>query len=423
MKELNYRFKSIEEKIINGKEVHKVKDIFNDNEAFVEKYKEIKDMDWEGTSKIEDELNKLKDNKTITDFFYNNDYDRDLKIFYKVFEHYDKYETHNVAVSSRTDPEMEATNSQTHENPTKQTDILETEKPLEQEKPAHTVHKLSELGGSVKVEIKPKNDLQPTTLKMEKEDIFTSNLLDTQPKTFDNINSNLELNYKKTVSRAEMNNKIICKVCEQPLKKERLNIEKNIGYCENCHTIRQIKTLNQEEKARKKISIIAPNGIIVKNTGSKLHIETQLNVKSGFISIFIAIIMSLFALSYGSSNNPTALIFTLFAIAIAYTGLIDIINKVYINVTKQSIIIKSKPLPHFPMKIFISDKISQIYVKEYIHKNKNSTTYSYKVRAILKNGKDKVLVKLDNPEYALYLERSIESWLRIEDRYVSGEYK
>lgn len=417
MKELNYRFKSIEEKMINGKEVHKVKDIFNDNEAFVEKFKEIKDMDWEGTSKIEDELNKLKDNKTIIDFFYNNDYDRDVKIFYKVFEHYGEYETQNTPIPPK--PQKEP--------PLEQKEALTEEK-------ASTVHKLNGLGGSVKLDIEQKKEEKKELLNKNEdeikkqientEDIFSSKLISNIKNIATKDKSQgLELHYKKTVSRAEMNNEIICKVCEQPLKKERLDIEKNIGYCENCHAIRQIKKLNQEEKARKNISIIAPDGITVKNTNSKLHIETQLNIKSGFASLVVAFLVLIFEFAFYSTDIPAIFIFALFAVAIIYNGLINIINKVHIDVTKQNIIIKSKPLPHFPMKTFASNIISQIYVKEYIHRNKNNITYSYKVRAILKNGTDKVIVKLDNSDYALYLERSIESWLRIEDRHVSGEYK
>ncbi len=441
MKELNYRFKSIEEKIINGKEVHKAQDIFDSKDVYVEKYREVKDMDWEETSKTEEELNKFKDDGSINDFFYTNDYERDIKIFYKVFETYDNFDTTVIAgANSNIRPDTKDSNirpdtrnsdiySEDKEEINKISDIDKglSDKPEnpdgddnKKEDNKKKVYKINELGGSVKVKIVPqKKQSEP----VKEEDIFTSPLLNTTIETADN--TNLELNYKKTASRAEMNNKIICKICEQPINKERIDIENNIAYCEHCHAIRQIKKLNEEEKAKKAISIVAPEGIRVEDTGSKLHIEARLNITSGIVSLIVAIVFIVMGVSGSSSSNNDfgVLIFAALSLFLGYSGLIDLINKIYIDVTKQSIIIHSGPLPHFPMKTFHSDRISQIYVKEYVHKNKNNTTYSYKVRAILKNGKDKVLVKLDKVDYALYLERSIESWLGIEDRHVTGEYK
>jgi len=441
MKELSYKYKSIEEKLINGKEVHKVKDIFNDKEYYVEKYKEINDMDWDGTTELESELDKLKNNNKIEDFFYYNDYQKDLKVFYKVFTKYDNFEKkeeeNTIPTSENTEEKEHSIRASSNANSTtivasvavqhhpqekKEEDFVGTspnasspEKKIEKidKKEENKVYKINEIGGTVKI-------TSPSIKEEQGEDIFEAPLLK-KTITKNKTSQNLELNFKKSRSRVHINDKIICKRCEEPIKTEKMDFENNIAYCDNCHAIRQIKTLKKEEEAQRNIGIMSPDGIYVKNTKTKLYIETELNKIAGFGYVLGASIMLMISLM--GETTGELIFLTTFSIILGYFGLIKLLNKIKLDITKQKIIIKSTPLFHFPVKTFESSRISQIYVKEHIHRNKNGTTYTYKVRAILKNGKDKVLVKLDNPEYAVYLERSIETWLGIIDRHVSGEFK
>ncbi len=91
MKELNYQYKIIEEKNINGKNILKIKDDIYDKTIFMEIYKITDSNDWDESNEAEQEIGKLKDSGKISDYFVNDDYSSGVKTFYKIYEDYDGY--------------------------------------------------------------------------------------------------------------------------------------------------------------------------------------------------------------------------------------------------------------------------------------------------------------------------------------------
>jgi len=505
MKELNYKYQVIEERLVDGRSFYKAKDVFEDDLVFVEKHKEAKDMDWDESSKIEKELEELKGNKTINDFFYASDYDKNIKIFYKVYKTLEDnpFEKPKEApkTSSTAQEEAEELEASSELEDTKEKKSGETPKEDISTSSSHykevkevKTFSIQELGGKVKLDVKEKLDYEEVILdapslesikdlnldfnsspqkenykhkktvnnsKIKDEDIFTSELLPKEKvlnkspkeKTIGRVSkektlaqapvlgeipkqktlgeipnykdaNSLDLDFKKSNPRSGLNNKIICKRCEVEIQSKHLNIEENIAYCTNCHSIREIKKLSKHEEIEKQINQIPPDGIKVKNSSSMLYIETSLNALAGVGLLLSSVGLIIFSSILGVSHHSVmVLIMYIIAGIIGYKGAINIFNTIFIEVTKDNIKLYSKPLMHFSEKNYSSKSLSQLYVKEYIHKNKNNVSYSYKLRAILKNGKDISILKLDNSQYMLFLERSIESWLQIEDRRISGEYK
>jgi hypothetical protein len=92
------------------------------------------------------------------------------------------------------------------------------------------------------------------------------------------------------------------------------------------------------------------------------------------------------------------------------------------EVNDKTFKVHHKPLPWLgEVNVPIRD-LMQLYCKEKRGSGENSNT-TYILSAVLKNGrKIDVLSNLESPDVALFVERQVESWLRISDRPVLGEY-
>ena len=109
-------------------------------------------------------------------------------------------------------------------------------------------------------------------------------------------------------------------------------------------------------------------------------------------------------------------------IGLSYYVLAGYINRTVIKVNRNMLTIKHGPLPWFGNKQLHSHDLAQLYCKECMHRHKNSSSCTYEVHAILKDGQHaKLVTGLDESEQALYLEQEIERFLRIEDQPVRGE--
>ncbi|OGG55453.1 MAG: hypothetical protein A3F84_14975 [Candidatus Handelsmanbacteria bacterium RIFCSPLOWO2_12_FULL_64_10] len=108
-------------------------------------------------------------------------------------------------------------------------------------------------------------------------------------------------------------------------------------------------------------------------------------------------------------------------VGLTYSVLAGYLNKTRIQVTPRSLEIEHGPLP-WPGKRLEASYVKQLYCKERIQHSRNSTSYSYELRAVTHDGGDRKLLKgLEEAEQALYLEQEIEKFLRIEDRPIRGE--
>jgi hypothetical protein len=110
-------------------------------------------------------------------------------------------------------------------------------------------------------------------------------------------------------------------------------------------------------------------------------------------------------------------------IIITYYVLAGYLNKTTIRVDNENIRVKHSPLPFFfGNKKLDSSGIKQLYSKEKMGhgQNKNSITH-YELRAITIDKGDVKLLRLDSPKQALFVEKVIEKFLRIEDKSVNGE--
>lgn len=113
----------------------------------------------------------------------------------------------------------------------------------------------------------------------------------------------------------------------------------------------------------------------------------------------------------------------LFGIILTCYVIAGYLNKTIIRVDNENIRVKHRPIPFFfGNKKLDSSGINQLYTKEKMGHghNRNSITH-YELRAITIDKGDVKLLRLDSPKQALFVEKAIEKFLRIEDKSVRGE--
>jgi hypothetical protein len=109
---------------------------------------------------------------------------------------------------------------------------------------------------------------------------------------------------------------------------------------------------------------------------------------------------------------------------IFYVGLAYLLNITIISIGYDNVGIHHKPLPWKGNMDIYKHDLKQLYVKQHTHKSKHGERYSYSLNAIDRDNKDRLLLNiLQNAEEAKWIEQKIEKFLKIEDKWVSGEYK
>jgi len=107
---------------------------------------------------------------------------------------------------------------------------------------------------------------------------------------------------------------------------------------------------------------------------------------------------------------------------LTYTLIATLLNRTTIRVDRQWFIVQHDPVP-WPgeVKVPVSE-LTQLYCTEQVSHGKRSTSVTYDLNAVLKDGaKKKLLSGLEAPEVASFVEQQVESWLNITDRRVAGE--
>lgn len=111
-------------------------------------------------------------------------------------------------------------------------------------------------------------------------------------------------------------------------------------------------------------------------------------------------------------------------LGLIYFCVASFINKTDVSVDTNYLTVQHYPMPWLgSQKIRVHD-ISQLYCKEHITRGKNGTNVSYRLHAVLQNGRDrKLLSGLSDDNQARFIEREMESVLGLENLEVTGELK
>lgn len=140
-----------------------------------------------------------------------------------------------------------------------------------------------------------------------------------------------------------------------------------------------------------------------------------------FITVF-AVIWNSFIFSDFTGFENLPLLHTVAGVCVSYYALTSWLNKTTIKISKSRIEIKHSPLPWLGNKKIDALDVKQVYGKEKVSRNSNSSSVSYEVHIIAHRGNDtKILSGLSSSEQALYVEQEIEKYLNIQNQPVRGE--
>lgn len=136
-----------------------------------------------------------------------------------------------------------------------------------------------------------------------------------------------------------------------------------------------------------------------------------------------------YSMAFGGSGAPWIMfVFPVAHVAVGvsltYYTLAGLLNITTLKLNGEQFVIQHDPVP-WPGEVKVPiTSLEQLYCKEKRHSSDNGASYTYQLCALLKDGRKLDLVSsLDSPDIAVFLEQQIETWLKITDQPVAGEYR
>ncbi|MFM2243409.1 MAG: hypothetical protein RLZ97_2265 [Verrucomicrobiota bacterium] len=224
-----------------------------------------------------------------------------------------------------------------------------------------------------------------------------------------------------------------CKNCGSILKPEDISPQLAAARCFHCHSLFAIPTAQTPENSgtlpRPQVEL--PARFTVVREGPDLVITRRwFNHGVWFLGFFclfwngFLVVWHTIALSTGAwFMSAFGLIHTAVGIGLLYMVIATIFNSTEIRAGTGRLAIKHGPIPWRGNQDISTSEIQQLFCREKISRNKNGTTSSYELEAVLKGNTRKTILKsLTAPEHAIYIEQELEKFLRITDQRVHGEF-
>jgi hypothetical protein len=110
-------------------------------------------------------------------------------------------------------------------------------------------------------------------------------------------------------------------------------------------------------------------------------------------------------------------------VGLTYYTVAGFMNRTFITINQQWITVTHAPLPWFGNKRIDRIQVGQLYAEEIRSQtSRGGTSVQYLLNIVLRdNTKLKFLAGLSSPDVALFIEQTMEEYLRIEDKPVIGE--
>lgn len=230
---------------------------------------------------------------------------------------------------------------------------------------------------------------------------------------------------------------IRCTECGRTIPAADINLDLVLAKCSHCDNVFSFADkfgLPPSDKP----TVEQPKGIHVENWGTDLTITYRWYDHSTWllvlfclfwdgvlVAIYSAMISQLlsgkfdFGLAFG-------LLFPLIHVAVGlgltYTCAAMFLNRTTIRISRGDLHVSHGPLPYGWAVTLLAADVQQLYCVRKEHRNKNSTSYTYDLNALLRSGVSQTLVKnISRYERARFLEQQIEQHLVIDDQRVAEE--
>lgn len=247
---------------------------------------------------------------------------------------------------------------------------------------------------------------------------------------------------------------LTCGQCGAPFRAADLHLDRGIAVCSACGGVQRLpgpiipdaKNKSEGPANRKpSIDVPVPERFTVEDDGHALTIRFGWFQWILLFLLFFVIAWDSFLIGwywmltsgpFGGNNgmpDPFMLIFFVFPIAhvavgvgLTYFVLAGFLNSTVIRVVDGMLSVQHGPLPWRGNLDLLTDGIEQIYCQNKLHTSRDedgrsSTSMHYEVHAVVAGQKRKLLSGLREADQALFVEQTLERFLKIEDRAVPGE--
>jgi hypothetical protein len=230
-----------------------------------------------------------------------------------------------------------------------------------------------------------------------------------------------------------------CEVCHAPLRSEDVRLDLAVAKCHACNAVydlsgrkaRGLAAAAPEKPRLVRAKAPLPSRFQVEDRDGATRITWRWFTPVHLFLIFFCIAWDGFLLMwYGIALTAEApLIAIVFPVAhvaagvgLTYYTLTGLVNRTTVEVSRNQLTIRHHPLPWWGNREVTGRQFTQLYGEEIAKTNKGSTTYSYNLIALDREGrKVKLLSGLTEKDQVLYLEQALERRLGIEDAPVDGE--
>lgn len=175
-----------------------------------------------------------------------------------------------------------------------------------------------------------------------------------------------------------------------------------------------------------------PSRFNIEDNGYELKISFKWFTYVHLFYLLFAIVWNSFLIGWYtialSTGNIIMIVFPILHVAagiyISYLALSGIFNVTTITVSLYEIKISISPISLFSEAKTINVKdLKQLYIVEEKTRNKNGYSYSYILKAIDFQHKSIKILTLEKSEEAIFLENKLETFCKISDEPIEGEWK
>jgi hypothetical protein len=231
---------------------------------------------------------------------------------------------------------------------------------------------------------------------------------------------------------------LACTACGANFQKEDLNFDYGIATCRYCHAVTRLRLVGEPaERPRERPQVPQPKGVTVDDLGHTFRITRRWFSPVFIFLLFFCIVWDGFLVFWYTvavgADAPGA--FRIFAcifpilhvavgVGLTYFTIAGFLNRTVIQASDGLLTVRHGPVPWSGNHDIPTDDLDQLYCEERIHRGKNSTSTSYRLHAVLKDGRKlKLLDNVQEPDQALFIEQQLENHLRIPNREITGEYR
>lgn len=228
-----------------------------------------------------------------------------------------------------------------------------------------------------------------------------------------------------------------CPHCRSQIAAGDINVNLLVAKCAGCGNVFSFAD-SLDLQPHEKPLVERPERFHVENWGPELtityrwytHVVWVLILFCSFWDFFlVAFYWSIFSSPSEGKHGASHLIAFLFPIfhlavgaGLTYLCLAMLLNRTTIRVSGHQVTVSSGPIPFGRAITVQAADIRQLYCVKKEHRNKHTTSYTYDLHALLRDGVTKPLVKsLQQYEQARFLEQELEQHLKIVDERVGAE--